>query len=104
MLLKPKESLSEQDVNKGLKIVIWDGLAAEAMTVFSSGTFLVSMALLLGANSLQIGVLAALPLATNVFQLASVWLVGRYHNRRILVFIAFKIFNKGNRIGCGELF
>jgi len=84
MLLKPKESLSEQDVNKGLKIVIWDGLAAEAMTVFSSGTFLVSMALLLGANSLQIGVLAALPLATNVFQLASVWLVGRYHNRRIV--------------------
>jgi len=82
MFLSPKESLTERDVQKGLKIVIWDGLAAEAMTVFSSGTFLVSMALLLGAGSIQIGLLAALPLATNVFQLVSVWLVGRYHNRR----------------------
>jgi MFS family permease len=84
MFLSPKESLSEQDVKRGLKIVLWDGLAAEAMIVFSSGTFLISMALLLGANSMQIGLLAALPLATNVFQLASVWLVGRYHNRRIV--------------------
>jgi MFS family permease len=84
VMLLPKETLSEQDVQKGLKIVIWDGLAAEVMTVFSSGTFLVSMALLLGANSMQIGLLAALPLATNVFQLASIWLVGRYHNRRIV--------------------
>ena len=84
MFLSPKESLSERDIQKGLKIVIWDGLAAEAMTVFSSGTFLVSMALLLGADSIQIGLLAALPLATNVFQLVSVWLVGRYHNRRMV--------------------
>ena len=87
MNLQPKKELTEQEVQKGLKTVIGDGLAAEAMTVLTGGAFLVAMALLMGANNFQIGLLAALPTFTNFFQLLSIWLVRRYNNRRAIAVI-----------------
>jgi len=88
MNLRPhKEQLSEQQIQSGLKLVIKDGLAAEAMTAFTGGAFLVAMALMMGATNFQIGVLAALPTFTNLFQLFSIWLVRRYNNRRAIAVI-----------------
>ena len=90
MNLQPKETLTEDEIQKGLKVVIWDGLSSEVMTTFTGGAFLVSMALLLGATNLEIGILAALPMFTNIFQLLSVYLVGKYNNRRaVTVYCAF---------------
>jgi hypothetical protein len=86
--LKPVKALREDDVRKGLKLVIIDGLAAEAMTTLSSGAFLVALALLLGASNFQIGFLAALPTLTNLFQLVSIWLVRRFHNRKAVAVIS----------------
>lgn len=82
MNLKPKKALTDEEVQKGLSLVIGDGLAAEAMTTLTGGAFLVAMALLIGASNFQIGLLAALPTFTNVFQLVSIWLVRKFHNRR----------------------
>jgi MFS family permease len=84
MILRPKKTLTEEEVERGLKLVIGDGLAAEAMTTLTSGAFLVAMALLLGANNFQIGLLAGLPTFTNLFQLLSIWLVRRFNNRRAI--------------------
>jgi len=84
MNLQPKKQLTDEEVQRGLKYVIGDGLAAEAMTSFTGGTFLVAMALLMGATNFQIGLLAALPTFTNIFQLLSIWLVRRYNNRRAI--------------------
>lgn len=90
MNLKPKEVLTDEEIQKGLRIVIWDGLSAEVMTVFTGGAFLVAMALLLGANNVQIGLLATLSLVTNISQMLSIWLVRRFNNRRaIAVYCAF---------------
>lgn len=90
MNLKPKDTLTEEEIQKGLKIVIWDGLSSEVMTTFTGGAFLVSMALLLGASNVEIGILAALPMFTNIFQLLSIYLVGKYNNRRaVTVYCAF---------------
>src|SRR5262245_32427087 len=80
----PKAQLTETEIRRGMKMVIGDGLAAEAMTTLTGGTFLVAMALLLGATNFQIGILAALPTFTNIFQLLSIWLVGRFNNRRLI--------------------
>ena len=52
------------------------------MTTLTGGAFLVSMAVLIGATNFQIGLLASLPMFTNIFQLLSIWLVRRYNNRR----------------------
>jgi MFS family permease len=88
MNLKTKETLTQEEVNKGLKLVIGDGLTAEVMTTVTGGAFLVAMALLLGATNFQIGLLAALPTFTNLFQLLSIWLVRRFNNRRAVTVIA----------------
>lgn len=67
-----------------------DGLCSEAMTTLTSGAFIVAMALLLGANNLQLGFIAALPTLGNVFQLISIWLMRRFNNRRgITVILSF---------------
>lgn len=87
MNFRPSPNLSEQQVTSGLKLVIKDGLAAEAMTALTGGAFLVSMALLMGASNFQIGVLAALPTFTNIFQLLSIWLVKKYRNRRAIAVV-----------------
>jgi MFS family permease len=84
MRLKPSASLSEAEVKSGLKLVIADGLAAESMVAFTGGAFLVAMALQLGATNLQLGILAALPTFSSVFQLVSIWLVRKYNNRRAI--------------------
>lgn len=65
-------------------MVIWDGLASEVVVSLTGGAFLVAMALLLGANNVQIGLLAALPMITNIFQLLSIILVRKYQNRRAI--------------------
>lgn len=104
MNLRPKVTLTEDEVKKGLSMVIWDGLTAEVMISFTGGAFLIAMALLLGANNLQIGLLAALPMFTNIFQLLSIWLVSKYHNRRaVAVYCAFLARIPLLIIGCSVL-
>ncbi|HEY8896928.1 MAG TPA: MFS transporter [Niastella sp.] len=85
---RPEPTLTDKQVNRAMRLVIGDGLASEAMTTLTSGTFLVAMLVLLNANNFQIGLLAGLPTFTNVFQLLSVWLVRRFNNRRAIVVIS----------------
>lgn len=82
MAFTPSESLTDAQIDRGLRLVVKDGLATEAMSSLTGGTFLVAMALYLGASNIQIGFLAALPLLANVFQLLAIWLVQKYNNRR----------------------
>jgi MFS family permease len=84
MKLLPSENLSESQVQSGLKLVVKDGLTAEAMSTLTGGAFLVAMALHMGASNIQIGLLAALPTIANIFQLVAIWLVQRYNNRRAI--------------------
>jgi MFS family permease len=84
---KPKRALTETELKSGLKLLILDGLTAEAMTTLTGGAFLVAMALLMGASNFQIGLLAALPTFTNIFQLISIWLVRRTNNRRAIAVV-----------------
>ncbi|WP_207427198.1 MFS transporter [Pedobacter sp. SYSU D00535] len=87
MKFKPSESLSEKEVQSGLRLVIADGLFAESMVSFTGGAFLVAMAIHLGATNFQLGVLAALPTFSSIFQLVSVWLVRQYNNRKAITVI-----------------
>jgi MFS family permease len=87
MVLAPSHALSERDVSKGLRLVIVEGLTTEVMTSLTGGAFLTAMALLMGANNSQIGLLAALPSLTNFFQLLSIFLVHKFNNRRAIAVI-----------------
>ncbi|HSB91770.1 MAG TPA: MFS transporter [Flavitalea sp.] len=87
MTFTPSEKLTPSELERGLKLVVKDGLATEAMASLTGGTFLVAMALYLGASNIQIGFLAAMPLFANVFQLLAIWLVQKYNNRRAISII-----------------
>ena len=84
MDFRPSDKLNERQVQSGLYYFLLDALTGEGMAIFTGGTFLVAMAVLLKASNFQIGLLAALPVLTNVFQLLSIWLVQRYRNRRAI--------------------
>ena len=71
------ERLTSKQVRTGLRQMIHDGLATEAMSCLTEGTFLIALALQLGASNFQVGLLGALPTFTNIFQLAAIWLVQR---------------------------
>ena len=85
--LKPSAELTEAQTQKGLKFIVRESLAGEVMVNLTGGTFLVSMAVFMGASNFQIGLLASLPIFTNVFQLLSVWLVHKYNNRRAVAVV-----------------
>jgi MFS family permease len=84
MKMQPQAVITEDELKKGMSLVIRDGIATEVMTAFSGGTFLVALALMLGASNLQVGLLAGLPTFMNIFQLFSIWLVRRFKNRRLV--------------------
>ncbi len=88
MNFKTKPHLSDHELANGLRLVIYDGLASQAMTTLTGGAFLVAFALLLGATNFQIGLLAALPTLSNVFQMVSIYLVSKWANRRKIVVLA----------------
>ncbi len=87
MGFKPSESLNKGQIESGLRMVVADGLAAESMVALTGGTFLVAMALHLGASNFQLGLLAALPTFSSIFQLVAIWLVQRYNNRKAITVI-----------------
>jgi MFS family permease len=84
MNIRPSEKITSQQLNSGLRLVIADGLSAEAMVVFTSGTFLTAMAIHMGASNFQLGLFAALPTFTTIFQLVSIWLVQKFNNRKLI--------------------
>jgi len=84
MRFKVKDSLTENEFQKGLKSIIYDGLASQAMVTFTSGAFLVAFALKLGASNLIIGLLAAIPPLMQLIQVPSIYLVEKIKNRRAI--------------------
>lgn len=88
MNLRPTEHLSESQVRSGLRSIIADGMFAEAMIALTGGTFLVAMALSMGATNFQLGVLASMPTFCSLAQLVSIWFVKKYNNRRAVTVIS----------------
>src|ERR1700732_2869512 len=84
MNFSPSETLTDTQVDKGLKLVVTEGLMAEAMIVFTSGAFLVALAVHMGVSNFQLGLLAALPTFTSIFQVVSISLIQRFNNRKIV--------------------
>ena len=60
--LQPQEQVEEQEVKRGLGMLMADGMCSQVMGVFTGGAFLVAFALLLGASNFVIGLLAAVGL------------------------------------------
>ena len=83
-LFAPSPTLTEHDVSRSLRLMVWEGVMSGAMFALGSGGIMAGFALALGANNLQIGLLAALPFVTQVAQLPSILAVERFRRRKAL--------------------
>ena len=82
--LLPSPTLTDQDVQRSLRMMIWEGVFSGAMFSLGSGGFMAAYALALGANNLQVGILAALPFITQVAQLPAILAVERFRVRKAI--------------------
>lgn len=85
---KPKESLTEQEIQTGLDAVIKDGVASQAMGILTGGAFLTAFAIKLGASNFVIGLLAAIGPLSQLLQLPSIFMVEKLRNRRLITVVA----------------
>jgi hypothetical protein len=88
MAFKAEVNLTDEQVQSGLRYVIKDGIASQAMGILTGGAFLVAFAIKLGASNLTIGLLAAIGPLSQLLQLPSILLVEKIRNRRAIVVAA----------------
>jgi MFS family permease len=84
MRFEVKDTLTEDEIESGLRKVIKDGLAAQTMVTLTGGVFIVAFALLLGASNLIIGLVAAIPPLAQLMQIPAIYLVEKYRTRRMI--------------------
>jgi MFS family permease len=87
-LFAPKPTISREDIDKGLRWITLEGVATMGFWSIITSGFLAAYALALGANNLQIGVLAALPFLTQPIQLAVIPLIERTRRRKVVAVVA----------------
>jgi len=85
------ENLTDEQKAAGLRFVIRDGMASQAMASLTGSAILVAFALHLGASNSLIGLLAALPHLSQLVQVPAIGLVKRIGNRRLISVVASSI-------------
>ncbi len=82
---------SERLERNALRHLLWDAAFATAVGSLNSGVVLVAYALYFGASNQVIGILAAIPLLTQLLQAPAVILVERVRRRRMISITALFI-------------
>ncbi len=90
-LFPVKDVLTDEERELGLRSVVRDGVASQAMASLTGSAILVAFAIELGASNAVIGLLAAIPQLSQLIQLPSVGLVNRLRNRRFVSVVASSI-------------
>jgi hypothetical protein len=64
-MLQPQPAISAQECARGTRFLMIDAAAATAIGALNSGVVLLALALHIGASTVEIGLLAAIPLLTR---------------------------------------
>ncbi len=87
-MLAPQAVISDAELTRGIRDLLWDAAFATVVGALASGVVLITFALHLGASNAEIGVLAAIPLLTQMLQVPAVWLVEHWQARRRISVLA----------------
>ncbi|HEX8415208.1 MAG TPA: MFS transporter [Sphingomicrobium sp.] len=87
MAFGSQNELSSEERDRGLRYLLVDAAFATAIGALNSGVVLLALALHIGATNVQIGLLAAIPLLTQMLQAPAVTLVERVRQRRLICVI-----------------
>ena len=85
--LRPQPTVSEAELNTGLRMLLYDGITSQVMGTLTGGAFLVAFALLNGASNFTIGLIAAIGPFSQILQIPAIWLVEKVQHRKKLVVI-----------------
>ena len=83
-LFTPKPTISDEEVASGLRWLTREGIVSMGFGSITTSGFLTAFALILGANNLQIGILAALPFLGQVLQVPTIALVEKLRRRKAI--------------------
>ncbi len=83
-LFLPSPTLTPQETRRSRRLMMWGAVTGGAMFSLGSGGFMAAYALALGANNLQVGILAALPPVSQVVQLPAILAVERFRKRKAI--------------------
>ncbi len=88
--LQPRDTaqLDPREVERGLRLLLLDGVSSQVMGALTGGALLVAFALKLGASNKVIGLIAAVGPLTQLLQLPAIVLVERLRQRKALVVLA----------------
>lgn len=90
-MLAPQDTISAVELERGIRYLMIDGAFGTAIGALNSGVVLLALALHLGADNVQIGLLAAIPLLTQILQAPAVALVEHVRVRRRISVLAVGI-------------
>jgi MFS family permease len=79
-----KDSLTPEELQKGFKYFVGDGICSQSMVTLTQGAILVGFALKLGASNSIIGLLSAIIALTQLIQIPSIYVVERLKDRRAI--------------------
>jgi MFS family permease len=82
--VESSSAASAESSGRTFRLVLYDGLAGEAMGTLTTGVFLAGFAVELGASNVAIGVLASVPFFVQLLQIPAVILVERVRARRAI--------------------
>jgi len=88
-IFHPKPTISDKEMRSGLRWLTFDGMASMGFSSITTSGFLAAFALILGANNLQIGILAAIPFLTQPLQIAAIPLVEKVRRRKLIAIAAW---------------
>src|SRR5687768_15858612 len=87
----PQSTITPEELERGLRFITYDGVAAQVMVTLTGGAFLVAYALSLGASNFTIGLIAALQPLTQILQIPAIYLVERLGRRKFFVVVALTL-------------
>jgi len=90
-IFQPKPTISESELTSGLRWLTLEGTVSLGFNSITTSGFLAAYALALGADSLHIGVLAALPFLMQILQLPAISLVEKFRQRKAMAVISWFI-------------
>jgi MFS family permease len=84
---RPRPIITDSERSRGILWFSLEGMTALGLLSITTSGFLAAFALALGANNMQIGILAALPFLTQMLQLPSIWLVEKIRRRKAITLL-----------------
>ncbi len=84
-LLETSTQLTEQEVQRGSRLLVADGVCAMGMGALVGGPFLAAFALAIGASNYEIGMLVTIALLSQLMQLPGLALTRYFPKRRAIV-------------------